>query len=122
MLVLTGLNHITLAVTDLSRSIEFYVSLPGFRLVARWEAGAYLSLNDLWLCLSLDGGDLPEKRVDYTHYAFSVAEGDFKELIARLRFLNVNEWKSNTSEGESIYFLDPWLPLGGTCRKPGLAA
>lgn len=107
MLMLTGLNHLTLAVVDLSRSVEFYLALPGFKLAARWEAGAYLSLGDLWLCLSLDERRVSEQQPDYTHYAFSVAQDDFEAVTACLRRLNVNEWKSNSSEGNSFYFTDP---------------
>ena len=51
--MLTGLNHLTLAVTDLERSFAFYRDLLGFRPSAIWNTGAYLSLGELWLCLSL---------------------------------------------------------------------
>lgn len=105
--MLTGLNHLTLAVVDLSRSVEFYLALPGFKLAARWEAGAYLSLGDLWLCLSLDESRVSEQPTDYTHYAFSVAQDDFEAVTACLRRLKVTEWKSNSSEGHSFYFADP---------------
>ena len=107
MLMLTGLNHLTLAVVDLSRSVEFYLALPGFKLAARWEAGAYLSLGDLWLCLSLDENRVSVQQPDYTHYAFSVAQDDFEAVTVCLRRLNVTEWKSNSSEGDSFYFADP---------------
>lgn len=105
--MLTGLNHLTLAVANLPRSIEFYAALPGFRLAARWDAGAYLCLSDLWLCLSLDERRSTEKQPDYTHYAFSVSQDDFEHVTALLRLRKVIEWKSNTSEGHSFYFLDP---------------
>ncbi|MCS4246243.1 fosfomycin resistance glutathione transferase [Pseudomonas sp. BIGb0164] len=105
--MLTGLNHLTLAVVNLPRSIEFYVALPGFRLAARWDTGAYLSLGDLWLCLSLDESRAAQKPPDYTHYAFSVGQDDFEAVTADLRLRNVIEWKSNSSEGNSFYFLDP---------------
>ena len=107
MLMLTGLNHLTLAVVDLSRSVEFYRTLPGIKLAARWEAGAYLSLGDLWLCLSLDERRVSAQQPDYTHYAFSVAQDDFEAVTVCLRRLNVTEWKSNSSEGDSFYFADP---------------
>lgn len=104
--MLSGLNHLTLAVADLQRSIAFYQALPGMRLHARWTRGAYLSCGSLWLCLSLDPvAGVP--RQDYTHYAFSVAEADFLPLCARLEQAGVTVWKSNRSEGESFYFLDP---------------
>lgn len=105
--MLTGLNHLTLAVVNLSCSIEFYLALPGFRLAARWDTGAYLSLGDLWLCLSLDERRAEDKKPDYTHYAFSVGQDDFEAVTADLRRRNVIEWKSNSSEGNSFYFLDP---------------
>ncbi|HBW3123472.1 TPA: FosA family fosfomycin resistance glutathione transferase, partial [Klebsiella pneumoniae] len=71
--MLSGLNHLTLAVSQLAPSVAFYQQLLGMMLHARWDSGAYLSCGDLWLCLSLD----PQRRVtppeesDYTHYAFS---------------------------------------------------
>ena len=40
--MLTGLNHLTLAVSDLDRSFEFYRHLLGFTPHARWQGGAYL--------------------------------------------------------------------------------
>jgi len=105
--MLTGLNHLTLAVVNLSRSIEFYVALPGFKLAARWDTGAYLSLGDLWLCLSLDERRAAQKQPDYTHYAFSVNQDNFEQVTACLRRRNVIEWKANSSEGDSFYFSDP---------------
>lgn len=105
--MLTGLNHLTLATANLPRSIEFYVGLLGFRLAARWETGAYLTLGDLWLCLSLDENCASKKHPDYTHYAFSVGQDDFEGVTVCLRLRNVIEWKTNSSEGDSFYFSDP---------------
>ena len=107
--MLSGLNHLTLAVSQLAPSVAFYQQLPGMTLRARWDNGAYFSCGDLWLCLSLD----PQRRVtppeesDYTHYAFSVAEADFAGFAARLEVAGVTMWKVNRSEGASYYFLDP---------------
>ena len=69
--MLTGLNHLTLSVRDLARSVVFYRDTLGLRLHARWDRGAYLSAGDLWLCLSLDGQDSAAlASPGYTHYAF----------------------------------------------------
>ena len=38
--MLTGLNHLTLAVTDLDRSVRFYHQLLQLQLDASWDAGA----------------------------------------------------------------------------------
>lgn len=102
--MLNGLNHITIAVSDVAKSFDFYVNTLGFTPKAKWARGAYLSLGELWLCLSADnvlsGGD-------YTHYAFSIRSDEFDEFAARLRTTGVTEWKINKSEGKSVYFLDP---------------
>lgn len=45
--MLTGLNHLTLAVTDLPRSVSFYHGLLQLKLEATWDSGAYLSLPGL---------------------------------------------------------------------------
>jgi catechol-2,3-dioxygenase len=54
MHMLTGINHLTIAVTDLQSSIAFYKDVLGMRLKASWDGGAYLSVGDFWVCLSLD--------------------------------------------------------------------
>lgn len=103
--MLTGLNHLTLAVTDIEKSIVFYQQLPGMKLHARWAQGAYFSCGGLWLCLSLDAA-ATDKR-DYTHYAFSLSAEDFPNVVKQLDALGVVVWKQNRSEGASHYFLDP---------------
>ncbi|MGO4611810.1 VOC family protein, partial [Variovorax sp. 2RAF20] len=47
--MLTGLNHLTLAVSNLARSLNFYTETRGFIPKAAWDHGAYLSLGELWL-------------------------------------------------------------------------
>jgi catechol 2,3-dioxygenase-like lactoylglutathione lyase family enzyme len=105
--MLTGLNHLTFAVRDIARSTDFYQQVLGFRLHASWDAGAYLSLGDLWLCLSLDSLKHEGPATDYTHYAFSIAQTELARLHQRLRDNQVTEWRQNLSEGDSLYFLDP---------------
>ena len=105
--MLTGLNHLTLAVTDLPRSVSFYHDLLQLRLDATWDHGAYLSLPGLWLCLSLDPARPSVPAAEYTHVAFTVGADDFTALVQRLRAAGVAEWRDNRSEGASFYFLDP---------------
>ncbi|WP_213937366.1 fosfomycin resistance glutathione transferase [Pseudomonas sp. dw_612] len=105
--MLTGLNHLTLAVTDLNRSVAFYQNLLQLRLDATWDTGAYLSLPGLWLCLSHDPSRNAEPAADYTHYAFTLSAADFLPFVERLRSAGVKEWRDNRSEGASFYFLDP---------------
>lgn len=102
--MVAGFNHLTLAVSDLDRSFEFYVDVLGFNPEGRWDEGAYLSADSLWLCLSL-GHTSPAN--DYTHYAFSVDKSQFQPINDRILDVSTNSWKANTSEGMSHYFLDP---------------
>jgi len=105
--MLKGLNHLTLAVTDLDRSFAFYKDLLGFKPAAIWNTGAYLSLGSLWLCLSLDARRAAAADPDYTHVAFDIAQDEFAAFRARLLGADVVEWRQNKSEGDSFYFLDP---------------
>lgn len=102
--MLRGLNHITIAVNDLERSFNFYVHLLGMAPHARWDKGVYLSLEEIWFCLSCDE---VKPSQDYCHIALDIAENDFNTFAEKLRAANVIEWKQNTSEGHSLYFLDP---------------
>ena len=102
--MINGLNHITLAVNHLDQSFEFYTSILGFKPHAKWESGAYLSCGDIWLCLSLDH---VSERSDYSHIAFSIDKNSFKKFKTTLESHPIEQWKINTSEGDSFYFLDP---------------
>ena len=102
--MLTSLNHITIAVCNLDKSFDFYVNLLGMKPHAKWEAGAYLTLADLWFCLSL--GETHPSR-DYSDMAFSIQQEDFELMQNKLNRSDVKTWKENSSEGASNYFLDP---------------
>ncbi|SDU06561.1 fosfomycin resistance glutathione transferase [Halopseudomonas salegens] len=102
--MITGINHITFSVRDLTASIAFYRDLMGMKLHVFWDTGAYLSAGDTWLCLSL--GE-PEPAKDYTHIAFSVGDQELAALRNKLQQAGVREWQQNTSEGDSLYLLDP---------------
>lgn len=122
--MITGLNHITIAISDIDASLLFYQQVLGFKAHVKWNTGAYLSLGELWICLSLDNSpsdnspsdSAPSKAVssdkatkvdDYSHIAFSVAAEDFSEVAKRIHQSGATEWQDNKSEGESLYFLDP---------------
>lgn len=102
--MVSGLNHITLAVNDLEISLAFYIQALGFKGKVKWAKGAYLCADDLWLCLSCD---TPCPSQDYSHIAFSVEEENFSTLCHKLDEYNIRQWKTNYSEGLSVYLLDP---------------
>lgn len=102
----SGLNHITLAVADVERSLSFYRDVLGCTVRAVWADGVYLEAGPLWLCLSRDEDARLRPYPDYTHIAFSVSEADYGTLSERLTAECV-VWKDDSSEGASTYFLDP---------------
>lgn len=103
--MITGFNHVTLAVRDLDRSIGFYCDL-GLRLRMRSPRSAYLDGGPdsaLWLCLVHDPDHGPAR--GYTHVAFDVAPDDIAAMAARLAHLP--RWQENSSPGASLYLCDP---------------
>lgn len=103
--MITGINHITLAVTDIDRSFDFYKEVLGFKPLCRWDKGAYFLVGDFWFCLNVDEGRIPN--LCYTHYAFTVSAQDFAAMSQRIIESGRQVFKDNTSPGESLYFLDP---------------
>ncbi|MFK8031998.1 MAG: VOC family protein [Gammaproteobacteria bacterium] len=103
--MISGLNHITLAVSDLQASLQFYSDLLGCNIVHSWPEGAYLEVGGLWLCLTVCVH--VERRTDYTHIAFSATKDNCVELRKKLESAQVQLWQDNTSEGDSLYILDP---------------
>lgn len=105
--MITGVNHITLSVSDLEQSFRFYTDVLSCKPVAKWKRGAYLLAGNLWLCLSLDEQTRKEPLAEYTHIALDVSAEDFEELSRQIVESGATIWKNNTSEGASLYFLDP---------------
>ena len=105
--MITGINHITLSVADVEKSFNFYTQVLGCQAIAKWQQGAYLRAGNLWLCLSWDSHTRTSPAREYTHIAFSIPEKTFSEYSRQLVKLGVKQWKQNTSEGDSIYILDP---------------
>lgn len=120
-MALGSLNHVTLSVRDLERSFSFYRDLLGFRPLARWRRGAYLLAGEAtWLCLTLEGrpGARPtpaaldpatrtEPLAEYSHLAFSIEQAQFQSFVDAVKAWGASIWQANTSEGDSLYFLDP---------------
>jgi catechol 2,3-dioxygenase-like lactoylglutathione lyase family enzyme len=112
--MIKGLNHITLAVTDLEKSFSFYRDILGFNPLVKWDRGAYFLVGDfsekmsdsgLWFCLNVDEGRQPNSC--YTHYAFTVTEQGFGVMRQKLTDAGIVSFQENRSPGASFYFLDP---------------
>jgi glutathione S-transferase fosA5 len=105
--MLQGLNHITLSVSCLETSFNFYTQILSCQPLARWKQGAYLLAGDIWLCLSLNRDRDRLRASDYTHIAFSVSPESLRQCRQNINQLNLQLWQENTSEGDSLYILDP---------------
>ena len=80
--MISGLNHITLAVSDLSRSLHFYNEILGLKGHVKWDNGAHLSAGSLWFCLLCDQ---PCHKQDYTHIAFDIEASNFESYSKMLK-------------------------------------
>ncbi|MEM6580244.1 MAG: VOC family protein [Pseudomonadota bacterium] len=103
--MISGINHITFAVSDLDRSLAFYRDVLGCDEVYRWSGGAYLEAGSLWICLSLDAEATGSS--GYTHIAFTVSPEDFSGVATKIIKSGAQRWKDNRSEGDSLYFCCP---------------
>lgn len=105
-----GINHITFAVADLKKSIEFYKILFGNRLVAESEQLAYFDLQGVWFALNLES---KEKTGDhyrsYSHVAFSMSEEDqakLKDKLDKYKISYEDGRPRDPREGQSFYIRD----------------
>ncbi len=105
--MLAGLNHLTLSVSCLETSFNFYIQTLGCKPLVKWKRGAYLLAGNLWLCLSVDFNLQNQTSSDYTHIAFSVAPEFLEEDRQNINQYNLKLWQENISEGDSLYILDP---------------
>lgn len=104
---LNGINHLTFAVRNLEASFAFYREVLGFRPLVKWKHGAYLAVGSDWIVLTLDEETRPQALPEYTHTAFTVAPADFAAMSRRILASGAPVWQANSSEGDSLYFLDP---------------
>lgn len=110
-----GINHITISVSNLEKSIEFYTKIFGAKLLVKGEKVgsrlAYFDLNGLWLALNVED-DINRNEIyeAYTHIGFSIDEQDYETALSKLHELKINikeDRPRSSEEGKSIYFRDP---------------
>lgn len=105
--MIDGINHITLAVSDIKKSLSFYKDALGLTCVHQWDKGAYLLAGAFWIALNVEDVSQLSPKTDYTHLAFDLPRDKFDAMVARLESAGVSPFKDNSSPGESFYFTDP---------------
>ena len=103
--MISGINHITLSVTNIDISFHFYTEILHLTPVLLWAKGCYLKAGDTWLALVEQKNSKPA--VGYSHLAFSIDQSTFDKFVNKLKEAGVHSWQKNRSEGNSYYFLDP---------------
>ncbi|ULL19802.1 glutathione transferase [Paenibacillus sp. H1-7] len=108
-----GINHATLQVASLERSLPFYVDFLGMSLVHRGSKDVYLEWGSAWICL-LERPVSPRSAESVNtagmdHMAFSIEEADFHEASKKLLDAGVSVVRGPVYRGGgwSINFLDP---------------
>lgn len=104
--MINGINHITLSVRDINESFEFYKNILSFKPIMKSHFSAYLTINNIWIALQ-EEMDIDHNANTYSHIALNVDKTDYDIVVQILKQHNVIEWKSNDTEGDSFYFLDP---------------
>ncbi len=87
-----GVHHLTLTVTDVARSVEWYTSLLGFQLAVELGERRILSNGNILLVISpppdpakaIIDDRFDENRVGLDHLSFSVGSRDELENAERL--------------------------------------
>ncbi|MWV43266.1 metallothiol transferase FosB [Paenibacillus sp. HJL G12] len=105
-----GVNHFCFSVADLDRSILFYESVFGAKLLVKGRKLAYFDLDGLWIALNQEDVEREPMPKTYTHIAFSVAEEEFDPWVLRLKYFEVNILpgrERDERDKRSVYFLDP---------------
>jgi catechol 2,3-dioxygenase-like lactoylglutathione lyase family enzyme len=105
--MITGINHITLAVRDVEESFKFYAEVLDFKPIQKSPISAYFLAGDTWLALAKDQNARSEPWPEYTHIAFTVSQKDFSAMKERIVKSGAKEWQENWTEGDSFYFVDP---------------
>ncbi|MEK4994070.1 glutathione transferase [Paenibacillus odorifer] len=106
-----GFNHVTVNVSNLANSLNFYTGILGLQLVHRGKTDAYLEWGSAWICL-LEKPDymaIADKGVGVDHIAFSIAEEHFEEAVQGLQTQNVPIIRGPIKRGIgwTVNFLDP---------------
>jgi metallothiol transferase len=110
MLRLKALDHVGISVTDLDRSLRFYVDGLGMELMRRREGAAVIKIGDQEINIfsnpDLVAGSEPQ-RID--HFCLTVAYADASDLIAALgeAGIEIARGPIERRDGVAVFLHDP---------------
>lgn len=116
---IVAFHHLSLSVTDLARSTQWYADVMGFDVVAEIEGDGFRRTRlrspngDVTLALTAHdvalGESFDERRAGMDHVAFQLAAGDIEAFESRLQALGVvhSEIRSGASGNFMVTFRDP---------------
>ncbi len=110
MIVIEGINHIGLTVSNLDASIQFYRDLFDFEVIEKMGSSgiAFLRMGDIVIGLYEDEG---YKNTDETsnRISFFVDEEDFDDAIEELEHaeIEITYGPENIRGGQLLVFCDP---------------
>jgi catechol 2,3-dioxygenase-like lactoylglutathione lyase family enzyme len=114
MFQLEGIDHVALAVRDISRSIDWYRDVLGFehRLPGIWDGvPAFIGKGTTAIALFPVQTDAPSPRprgsITMLHLAFRASRADFLAAQRDLRARGIEFQFQDHEISQSIYFRDP---------------
>ncbi|GAA0453663.1 VOC family protein [Alkalibacillus silvisoli] len=108
----TFVNQVTIRVTDLERSLEFYQKIVGLKVLEKTNNKADLTANGKTSILSLEQPENPQPKQGRTsglyHFAILVPErGDLANFVMHLADQKVRIGASDHLVSDALYFNDP---------------
>lgn len=105
-----GFSHVTINVSDLERSLAFYVGTLGMKLVHHARQDAYLEWGEAWICLQ-ERSMLPTVRpqLGVDHVALYAPQDELQAAVDVLKSENVPIIRGPVERGGgwTVNFLDP---------------
>lgn len=107
-----GFSHVTLNVSNLERSLDFYCHSLKMRLRHQGRTDAYLEWGTAWICLIQrpeQAKKAERKQIGVDHVAFYIGEDDFQNAVLQIQNLGIRVVRGPIKRGTgwSINFLDP---------------
>jgi metallothiol transferase len=110
MIVIESINHISLTVSDLDKSVEFYKEMFDFETVEKYstENQVFMRMGDILISLNcLEGFRNTESSKSII--SFYIDEEDFEDAVDELNEMGIDivYGPENIRNGKTIAFVDP---------------